>query len=155
MDREYIPSNDFQTPEWCCDLMVSMIPDGVNTVLEPTPGLGNIVRSLHKKNYNVIYPDNFWDVDGRFDAVVMNPPFTPMKKGYEILYKVMEMSDIIIALMPWLCMINSEKRTRDIMEFGLKSITHLPRRTFKGSRVQTCILNMRKGYRSNTIFTAV
>lgn len=64
----------------------------------------------------------------------------------------MEMSDNIIALMPYLCIINGEKRTQDIMDYGLKSITHLPRSTFKGSRVQTCILEMQRGYKGQTIF---
>jgi hypothetical protein len=41
--------------------------------------------------------------------------------------------------------INGEKRTNDIMKWGLKSITHLPRSTFKGSRFQTCILEMKRG----------
>ena len=62
----------------------------------------------------------------------MNPPFSPMKQGYEILYKCMNMTDNIIALMPYLTIINGEKRTQDIMNWGLKSITHLPRSTFKG-----------------------
>ena len=54
------------------------------------------------------------------------------------------MTNNIIALMPYLAIINGEKRTNDIMNFGLKSITHLPRSTFKGSRVQTCILEMQR-----------
>jgi hypothetical protein len=62
----------------------------------------------------------------------------------------MEMSDNIIALMPWLTMINGAKRTKDIMDFGLVSITHLPRKVFDGSRVQTCILEMRRGYTGKT-----
>ena len=82
----------------------------------------------------------------------MNPPFTPMKKGYEILYKCMEMSDNIVALMPWLTLINGEKRTSDIMNFGLVSITHLPRTIFKGSRVQTCIIFLQKEYKDETEF---
>jgi len=124
--------------------MVSLIPAGVRTVLEPTPGEGNLVRAL--AGYQVTAPTEFWEVSGRWEAVVMNPPFSPMDEGYRILYAVMEMSDIIIALMPWLTLINSEKRTDDINRYGLKSVTHLPRSAFKGSRVQTCILDMRKGY---------
>ena len=135
---------DFQTPPNVCDYMVSLLPAGVETVLEPTPGIGNLVRAL--KDYKVTAPVNFWDVSGTFHAVCMNPPFTPMPEGYKILYKVMEMTDVIIALMPWLTIINSQRRTSDIKEYGLKSITHLPRDIFKGSRVQTCILQMIKGY---------
>lgn len=82
----------------------------------------------------------------------MNPPFTPMKTGYEILYRCMEMSNNIIALMPWLTLINSEKRTAKIFEYGLISVTHLPRNVFPGSRVQTCILQMQKFYNKETRF---
>jgi type I restriction-modification system DNA methylase subunit len=89
-------------------------------------------------------------VSGRFDAVVMNPPFTPMERGYRILYAVMEMSNVVIALMPWLTLINSKRRTKDIETFGLKEVIHLPRDVFPGSRVQTCILNMQKGYTGKT-----
>ena len=64
---------DFQTLESVCKYMVSLIPDGISTVLEPTPGKGNLVRALN--GYQVTAPSEFWDVSGRFDAVVMNPPF--------------------------------------------------------------------------------
>lgn len=143
---------DFQTPDWCCKYMVSLMPEmGSYDVLEPTPGEGNLVKELNKKHL-VTAPDDFWklDIDSRFEYVVMNPPFTPMDMGYKILYRCMEMSDNIIALMPWLTLINSEKRTKDIKIFGLKSVTHLPRKTFAGSRVQCCILEMIKGYSDNT-----
>ena len=143
----------FQTPKHTCDLMVAMLPSGVKTVLEPTPGKGNLVTAL--SGYEVVAPEDFWLTSGRYDAIVMNPPFTPMKVGYEILYECMEMSDTIIALMPWLTMINSEKRTKLIMGYGLKSITHLPRNTFKGSRVQTCILEMQKGWDGQCGFSAI
>ena len=146
-------STDFQTPEKVCTYMSSFLPDNAGDILEPTKGVGNLVKALSKKG-NVIAPDgNFFDMPKRmFDWVVMNPPFTPMKKGYEILYDCMEMSDNVVALMPWLTMINGKKRTDDIMEFGLVSITHLPRKIFDGARVQTCILVMRKGYRGSTEF---
>ena len=85
----------------------------------------------------------------KFDVAVMNPPFSPMQVGYDILYKVMGMADLIVALMPWLTLINSEKRTKIIYRFGLKSVTHLPRNIFPGSRVQTCILNMERGYQGD------
>lgn len=143
---------DFQTPPWCCEYMVSLIPDGCRKVLEPTPGQGNLVKALQDKGYDVESPNNFFDLIEfeQFDCIVMNPPFTPMKLGYEILYRCMKMSDNIIALMPWLSLINGEKRTKDIIRFGLKSVTHLPRKTFTGSRVQCCILQMRKYYKGET-----
>jgi type I restriction-modification system DNA methylase subunit len=102
---------------------------------------------------NIKSDEDFYKMEERlFEWVVMNPPFSPMKEGYNILYKCMNMSDNIIALMPYLAIINGEKRTKDIIDFGLKSITHLPRSTFNGSRVQTCILEMKRGYSGDTIF---
>jgi len=149
-----IIDTDFQTPDYICDYMVSLLPDGVNTVFEPTPGQGNIVKSLEDKGYMVDYPSgDFFDHPiKKYDAIVMNPPFTPMTKGYTILYECMERSNIIIALMPWLTLINSERRTKYITNYGLHSITHLPRSVFKGSRVQTCIMKMIKGYNSSTLW---
>lgn len=145
---------NFQTPAWCVEYMISLIPKNVTTILEPTPGLGNIVKKLEKQ-YTVTAPLDFWKIDGKFDAIVMNPPFSPMKTGYEILYKCMEMSDQIIVLLPWLSIINSNKRTKDVLDFGLRSITHLPRNTFPGARVQCCILEMSKGFDEDTIFKAI
>ena len=143
---------DFQTPEWICKYMVSLLPVRVNTVLEPTPGIGNIVKELKENWYEVTAPDDFYNVTGRFDAIVMNPPFTPMKTGYDFLYKCMDMSNNIIALMPWLTLINSQKRTADLKRFGLKTVTHLPRSVFPGSRVQCCILELNAGYKGNIEF---
>ncbi len=133
--------------------MSSFLPDSAGEILEPTKGAGNLVKALIKKG-NVIAPDvDFFKMEPRrFDWIVMNPPFSPMKKGYRILYKCMEMSDNIVALMPWLTMINGDKRTKDIMNFGLVSITHLPRSVFKGARVQTCILLLKNGYCGKTEF---
>ena len=133
--------------------MSSFLPVNAGLILEPTPGKGRLVNAIKKRGSAVYSPVNFDLMENKqFDWVVMNPPFTPMKKGYEILYRCMDMSDNIIALMPYLTIINGEKRTKDIMNFGLKSITHLPRSTFKGSRVQTCILEMKRNYTGNTIF---
>lgn len=145
--------NNFQTPIWCCKYMKSLIPKETKTVLEPASGKGNLLNIL-KKDYKVTAPKDFFNlvIKEKFDCIVMNPPFTPMVLGYKFLYKCMKLSDNIIALMPWLTIINSEKRTEDIFRFGLKSITHLPRKTFKGSRVQTCILQMENGYKEKTEF---
>jgi hypothetical protein len=139
--RKYM---DFQTPDWVGKYMVDLLPDGIQTVLEPTPGDGNLVRMMGR--YEVTAPEDFWILNGRWDAIVMNPPFSPMVLGYEILFRCMEMSDVIVALMPWLVMINSERRTKQIWDWGLKSVTHLPRRAFAGARVQCCVLFMTKGY---------
>ena len=141
--------SDFQTPIWCCRLMRSLIPPGCRTVLEPTPGEGNLVSVLG--GLEVTAPVDFWGLpDGHWDCTVMNPPFSPMEQGYRILYRCMGMSSNLVALMPWLTMINSGKRTVDIKRFGLVSVTHLPRSTFKGARVQCCLLQMAKGYTGAT-----
>jgi len=143
---------NFQTPDWVCKEMIALLPTTVLHILEPTPGAGNLVKALKLKGYNVTVPIDFWSGGGRFDAVVINPPFSPMIIGYQILFKCMEMSDTIIAIMPWLTLINSVKRTKAILDFGLKSVTHLPRHAFKGARVQCCILNMQKGHNGHTDF---
>ena len=105
---------DFQTPKDVTKYMCSMIPEEAITVLEPTPGEGNILCFL--KDYDVTAPDNFFELEKRkFDCIVMNPPFSAksaygipagteykgMKLGYHILKECMQMSDHIIALMPW------------------------------------------------------
>jgi hypothetical protein len=143
---------DFQTPDWVCEYMSALLTGEHMRVLEPTPGEGNLVKSLQRRGHQVVAPNQFYKMSGWFDAVVMNPPFTPMKTGYEILERVMGMSHVVIALMPWLTIINSEQRTHDIKSYGLKSVTHLPRSVFPGSRVQTCVLEMRCGYIGNTLF---
>lgn len=142
----------FQTPKEICEYMASLLPDNSGNILEPTPGLGNLAKALQIKG-QVFSPDDFFRMNKqRFDYIVMNPPFSPMSVGYKIFYECMEMSDNIIALMPWLTIINGQKRTNDIMNFGLISITHLPRSIFNGSRVQTCILQMKKDYNGDTKF---
>lgn len=161
---------NFQTPKNVINYMVSLIPIGIKTVLEPTPGDGNIKKKLIEKGYQVIAPENFWDWKQDFvDCVVMNPPFTDRelfsknapenicklsgaKVGYWFLFKMMELSDNIIALMPWYTIINSGmKRTAQLIEFGMVSVTNLPRSIFK-IRVQVCIIMLRKGYRGKTEF---
>lgn len=142
----------FQTPEHVCEYMASLLPDNAGLILEPTPGKGKLVRALEKKG-KVFSPKDFDRMkENKFEHVVMNPPFSPMKRGYEILYRCMGMTDSIIALLPYLAIINGEKRTNDIIAWGLKSITHLPRSVFNGSRVQTCILEMKRGWDKETIF---
>lgn len=145
----------FQTPEHICKYMASFLPPYAGVIFEPTPGKGNLVKELEKHGTVVSPNGDFFELDKDMKAgdwVVMNPPFTPMKMGYKILYECMDFTNNIIALMPYLTIINGEKRTQDIMNWGLKSITHLPRSTFKGSRVQTCILHMEKGFNGDTIF---
>ena len=44
-DAAYV--NDFQTPIDVAEYMVSLLPINVKTVLEPTPGIGNVVAALN------------------------------------------------------------------------------------------------------------
>jgi hypothetical protein len=144
-------SEQFQTLPVVANYMASLINDKAGTILEPTPGLGNLVRAAAHKG-TVIAPNAFEDIPegSRFDWAIMNPPFTPMKEGYRFLSEVMKMTDNIIALLPWFILINSEKRMKAISEFGLVSVTHLPRKTFAGCRIQCCVLKMKKGYVGKT-----
>jgi type I restriction-modification system DNA methylase subunit len=163
--------NNFQTPPEICEYMVSMVPDFVKTVFEPTPGLGNIVSALEKKNrYQIITAEDFFlfDTSQKFDCIVMNPPFSSksaymknapknteingMKLGYFILKKCMEMSDNIIALMPWYTISDSDVRMRYLRSFGIKSLTPLPRKTFQYARIQTVIIHLEKGFNGSTNF---
>lgn len=163
-DLAYV--NDFQTPMPVAKYMVSLIPAGVKTVLEPTPGQGNIVKALH--GYEVTAPENYWDLDKKrqFDCVCANMPFSsktfwgcpPELQGqgmivaYKVLGQLMSMSDNIITLMPWFTISDSDVRLRTIKQWGLISVTALPRRTFQYARIQTCVLQMQKDYKGSTEF---
>lgn len=161
--------NIYQTPTDVAKYMVNLLPDNVISVLEPTAGLGRLKLELENKNYKVTAPEDYFKLQKRyFDAVVMNPPFSGkslivdnaplkfhnkgIKVGYMILWECMQMSDVIIALMPWFTISDSDVRLRQIKKFGLKSITVLPRKTFRYARMQTCILEIRKGWSNDTIF---
>lgn len=124
--------DNFQTPQHVCEYMASFLPrDGVS-ILEPTSGKRLLAKALQPYG-KVEEPRDFFKMQKkRYDYIVMNPPFSPMQKGYDILYRCMEMSDNIIALMPYLTIINSEKRTDLIMNFGLKSIAPIPFSTVIG-----------------------
>ena len=163
--------HNFQTPLNVCGYMVDLVPPAAVTILEPTPGLGNIVKTLEQfPQYKVTKGDDFFllDTTQRFDCVVMNPPFTSksahianaphgaeskgMKLGYYILLECMKMSDSVIALMPWFTLADSDVRMRYLKGWGIKSITALPRKTFEFARIQTCVIELRKGWKPETIF---
>lgn len=137
----------YQTPAPVCTFMAELVPDHVKTIFEPTPGEGNLVRALQKRGFEVTAPNEFQEIHpmNKFDAVVMNPPYLRSIEN-QFLYRAMEMAPLIIALMPWFSVINSDKRTKDLREFGLQKIVHLPRKTFPAIRVQTCIIVLMKGY---------
>lgn len=161
-----IYKDEFQTPPEVAKYMVSLIPVAAKTILEPTPGNGQIVREL--AGYLVTAPSDFFMLDkaAKFDAVVMNPPFSRkytnmdnapidytqkgMKVGYQILKDCLQKSNHIIALLPWFTLLDSDVRFRQIKDFGLKSITSLPRKTFKYARIQTAVYELERGYLGDT-----
>lgn len=157
---------DFQTPPPVCDYMVNLCLGWVGKphFLEPTPGQGNIVAAI-KRQYPdslVTVPDDFFSlVPGifsglteypRFHQVIMNPPFSPIISGWKFLKHCMKMSDHIVCLLPWFIILNSAKRLKTLQEFGLASLTYLPRETFPKSRVQCCIYELRPWKGQQTIF---
>lgn len=161
---------NFQTPWQVCLLMADMVPDGSKTILEPTPGLGNLVKALQSKGYNVTAAEDFFliDPESRYDCVVMNPPFSSktaflqnapenfsehgLRLGYYMLTEAMKLSDNIIALMPWFTVSDSDIRLRFLKSFGIKSLTALPRKTFKYARIQTVVIELEKGFSGETVF---
>lgn len=160
---------DFQTPLEICDYMVSLLPESVKHVLEPTPGEGNLVKALCGKGFTVTSPGDFFLLKKqRFDAVVLNPPFSSkyavldnapanmnqhgMRLGYYILTESMGMADMVVALMPWFTISDSDVRLRFLKNWGLKSVTALPRKTFEYARIQTVVLELVKGWEEETTF---
>jgi type I restriction-modification system DNA methylase subunit len=163
IDKKY---TDFQTPPEVCKYMASLIPWDTTSILEPTAGIGNILKEL--KGYNVTAPADFFKLDkgSQFDCVIMNPPFSSkyafgvpghlnkhgMRLGYHILLECMQMSDCVIALMPWFTISDSDVRLKALKKWGLKSITALPRKTFQFARIQTCVFELVKGFQDETLF---
>lgn len=168
---------NFQTPEFVCEYMVSLVDKSAKTFLEPTPGEGNIIRkisehfpdSLVKAPWSDYFESRNDILSKRYDQIIMNPPFSEksfycrqlpeewkglkgMGYGYKFLTELMPQSDNIIALMPWFTISDSDVRMRMIQDFGLKSVTLLPRRTFQYARIQTVILEMKNGYQGTTEF---
>jgi len=157
-------SNDFQTPDWVCQLMVDMlenfVPPGRQAsevewdILEPTPGRGNLVKILKERfpRSNITATHDFWALpNGYYDAIIANPPFTPMPDLYKMLYRFRELSWSIIALMPWLTLINSDKRTNWLLKSGLNEVVHLPRSVFTACRIQPCIMKLSPGAWPNNL----
>jgi type I restriction-modification system DNA methylase subunit len=159
-DASYV--NDFQTPENVAKYMVSLLNMGGGKILEPTPGLGSIVKELELNGFNVTAPKDYWELDKdlKFDGIVANLPFSSktffncppefegkgMKVAYEQMKVLMKMSDNLILLMPWFTISDSDVRLRMLKNYGLISVTALPRKTFQYARIQTCVLQLQKGY---------
>lgn len=116
----------------------------------------------------MLAPKDYWAIDKslKFDAIVSNLPFSSktffncptefegkgMKVAYEQMKVLMEMSDNLIMLMPWFTISDSDVRLRLLKNYGLISVTALPRKTFQYARIQTCILQLQKGYNGPTEF---
>lgn len=166
---------EFQTPSNVAAYMAGMIPLSAKTILEPTAGRGNLLTATTARFHGTIceikifFPDDFFLLEmKRFDCIIMNPPFSSksanltnapaninlegMRVGYYILDQCMEMSDNIIALMPWFTISDSDVRLRKLKEFGLISVTPLPRKTFAYARIQTVVIQLQHGYTGNTEF---
>lgn len=148
-NKKFEIDHNFQTPPSVCNYMVDMVPSNAVKILEPTPGLGNILNALVAKGkYEITAPDDFFllDKNEKYDCIVMNPPFSSksafidnapsdaetkgMKLGFHILKQCMGMSNNVIALMPWYTISDSDVRMRYLKEYGIKSLTALPRKTF-------------------------
>jgi hypothetical protein len=163
---------DFQTPVPVANYMVSLLPAWVKKVCEPTPGMGNIETALVNGGYEVTAPKDYFLLDHskRFDAFVMNPPFSHkftlldnapahvhqkgMRMGYWFLTDAMKRTNNVVALMPWFTLSDSDVRLRALKRYGIKSLTALPRKTFEFARIQTVVIELEKGYRGKTVFEA-
>lgn len=160
---------DFQTPIDVAKYMISLIPIDAVSILEPTPGMGNIVKQLIRGGYLVTGPEDYFLLEPSFyDCIIMNPPFSSkyaflenakgdytkhgMRLGYQILKECMQMSNNVIALMPWFTISDSDVRLRYLKNFGLISLTALPRKTFQYARIQTVVMQLQRGYTGETIF---
>jgi len=161
---------NFQTPLNVAAHMAAMIPVDAISIFEPTPGEGNLLSVLSKTQYKITAADDFFlfPKTERYDCILMNPPFSSksafmdnapegaeikgMKVGYYILKQCMNMSDNLIALMPWYTISDSDVRMRYLKSFGIKSLTSLSRKTFQYARIQTVIIELEKGYNKDTTF---
>lgn len=120
----------------------------------------------------VTAPEDYFLLDRkqRFDAIVMNPPFSRkftiidnapdsvkeagMRMGYWFLTDCMKRSDYVVALMPWFTISDSDVRLRMLYRYGMRSLTALPRKTFEWARIQTVVIVLEKGFKGDTIFKA-
>ncbi|HNP68192.1 MAG TPA: hypothetical protein PKH16_09830 [Aequorivita sp.] len=172
--KEFVIDKNFQTPENVAAYMAHLVPDKAFSVLEPTPGTGNIVKALRNKGLNVLAAGDYFlererILSRNWDAIIMNPPFSTksaylenapedfksekgMKFGYKLLQECMSISDNVIALMPWFTLSDSDVRLRFLYDYGLKSLTALPRKTFQYARIQTVIIELDKNFKGKTEF---
>lgn len=164
---------DFQTPPAMCDFMVSLLPAPRTgrRVLEPTPGAGNLVAAIKRAGHTAVCPLHVFAPgvvegarqftgpavwvssigSGQYDSVVMNPPFGKATDGerrrveWKITKTLMTRPVPIVALVPWLMLVNSDARLENLAGFGLDTVVALPRDTFPRVRTQTCIIRLIPG----------
>ena len=144
-------NNSIETPDWLCQIMVNMIPQGVKEVLEPTPGKGNLVRVLKTNGYEVIAPEKFENLNNSYQCIVMNPPFTPSALAFEIFFSCLGKSDSIIAIMPW-SILNSDRRMKYLQVFGLVQFCAVSRNSFGPSSRGGVLLILQRHHTEPTIF---
>jgi protein-L-isoaspartate O-methyltransferase len=154
----------FPTPPELCKRMVEILDiESSDQVLEPSAGLGNILREIKTgdivaveldhglyesliKNFPHmnIYCDDFLEVQtlGRFDKIAMNPPFS---KGQDVdhvmkAYSLLRSGGTLCAVMGEGAFFRRDKKCTEFRDF-LDSITcefeKLPEGTFKNSGTMT------------------
>jgi hypothetical protein len=165
-------SNDWSTAEWIVDRMfaemlqaVPMIGNGQRNirVLEPTPGEGAMLSHLKVKFAlwdGIVYKaakGDFFDMPvQKVDVAFVNPPFTPTKYMMEIMGRVFSFEPkVVVAVMPWLALVNSTRRMQNFIDKGMSKVIALPRRAFSGGRVQTCIVVIREGHTGPVVLETI
>jgi hypothetical protein len=139
---------NFQTPPYLCNFIAEVVKQSLGPdelIVEPTPGAGNMVAALRAGGFQrVEYPpgDFFkWLPSAGPAAIVGNPPWSPMTKAYEILFRCLDMNPrLVVMVMPWMTLLNSDSRIQKLAAKGLNSIIALPRSVFPGIRAGCCIL---------------
>ena len=137
---------NFQTPTKLCYYIINQLEiKKSDIILEPTPGLGNFVTIFQEKKFNYRTPkgDFFKEkFDSKFDLIIGNPPFTPMKLAYQIFEHcfayLLKDDGQIVFILPMLFLINSTKRLHQYLPH-ISKIILLDRTVFTGSRIQSAI----------------
>lgn len=157
----------FQTPSGVADRMVGLwdSQEHPRRILEPCSGRGTLVTAARRvfadaeivsveisegycleqqqAGFQVINGD-FFELDPpsrKYDLVIANPPHSPMAMGYKMMDRLVDFSDRMVVIMPWLWLINSQARHEKWREH-IRTAIHLPRSTFPGARIQTAIFDI-------------
>lgn len=123
-------SDNFQTPQWPVDLLLSSLPEKLNGVVwEPACGLGRIVSYIERHGIPCLGTDiltgtNFLtSTPPDFDYIITNPPFTIKD---EFLKRCFELGKPFALLLP-LTALEGLKRQKMYREYGVQVLV-LPRR---------------------------